>query len=123
MAAYRLPGGVAAAAATSQPLLVVLFSWAILTEKPSKFANVAAIAGFIGGFVLLGVDESCRCDADWIRWVTPNLYADSTGRNGDRADECFNWTALESSTNASRQPSQREVIQIISVFIFTEWWR
>ncbi|MBE9011284.1 EamA family transporter [Pseudanabaenaceae cyanobacterium LEGE 13415] len=48
VAAYRLPGGVAATAGAIQPLLVVLFSWAILKEKPSKFAILAAIAGFIG---------------------------------------------------------------------------
>jgi probable blue pigment (indigoidine) exporter len=55
VAAYRLPGGVAATAGAIQPLLVVLFSWAILKEKPSKFAIVAAIAGFVGvGLLVLG---------------------------------------------------------------------
>jgi probable blue pigment (indigoidine) exporter len=48
VAAYRLPGGVAATAGAIQPLLVVLFSWAILQEKPSKLSFVAAIAGFVG---------------------------------------------------------------------------
>jgi len=48
VAAYRLPGGVAATAGAIQPLLVVLFSWSILHEKPSKLSIVAAIAGFVG---------------------------------------------------------------------------
>jgi probable blue pigment (indigoidine) exporter len=47
-AAYRLPGGVAATAGAIQPLLVVLFSWSILNEKPSKRSILAAIAGFVG---------------------------------------------------------------------------
>jgi probable blue pigment (indigoidine) exporter len=48
IAAYRLPGGVAATAGAIQPLLVVLFAGIILKEKPSKLAIVAAIAGFVG---------------------------------------------------------------------------
>lgn len=55
MAAYRLPGGVAATAGAIQPLLVVLFSWIILSEKPSKRSIMAAIAGFVGvGVLVLG---------------------------------------------------------------------
>jgi probable blue pigment (indigoidine) exporter len=48
IAAYRLPGGVAATAGAIQPLLVGVFSWIILREKPSKLSLVAAIAGLVG---------------------------------------------------------------------------
>ncbi|MEM9510297.1 MAG: EamA family transporter [Cyanobacteria bacterium P01_E01_bin.35] len=48
VAAYRLPGGVAATAGSIQPLLVVFFAWVILNDKPSKLAILAAIMGFIG---------------------------------------------------------------------------
>ena len=55
VAAYRLPGGVAATAGAIQPLLVGLFAWAILRVKPSKVSIVAAISGFIGvGLLVLG---------------------------------------------------------------------
>lgn len=55
VAAYRLPGGVAATAGSIQPLLVVLFSWVILREEPSKLSIVAAITGFVGvGLLVLG---------------------------------------------------------------------
>ncbi|MBW4578783.1 MAG: EamA family transporter [Tildeniella nuda ZEHNDER 1965/U140] len=55
VAAYRLPGGVAATAGAIQPLLVVWFSWVILHEKLSKLTIVAAIAGFVGvGLLVLG---------------------------------------------------------------------
>lgn len=55
VAAYRLPGGVAATAGAIQPLLVVWFSWIILNEKPSKLSIVAAIAGLVGvGLLVLG---------------------------------------------------------------------
>ena len=57
VAAYRLPGGVAATAGAIQPLLVVLFSWVILNQKPSKLSVIAAIAGFIGvGLLVLSPD-------------------------------------------------------------------
>jgi probable blue pigment (indigoidine) exporter len=55
VAAYRLPGGVAATAGSIQPLLVVWFSWLILREKPSRLSIVAAIAGLVGvGLLVLG---------------------------------------------------------------------
>ncbi|NWF61151.1 MAG: EamA family transporter [Fischerella sp.] len=62
IAAYRLPGGVAATAGAIQPLLVVLFSWIILNEKPSKLSIVAAIAGFVG-VGLLVLDSTARLDS------------------------------------------------------------
>jgi probable blue pigment (indigoidine) exporter len=61
VAAYRLPGGVAATAGAIQPLLVVLFSWLILSERPGRPSVMAAIAGFVGvGLLVLG--PSARLD-------------------------------------------------------------
>ncbi|MEL6939217.1 MAG: EamA family transporter [Cyanobacteria bacterium J06598_1] len=55
VAAYRLPGGVAATTGAIQPLLVMLFAWSILNDRPAKLSFVAAIAGFIGvGLLVLG---------------------------------------------------------------------
>lgn len=55
VAAYRLPGGVAATTGAIQPLLVMLFAWQILNDRPAKLSFVAAIAGFIGvGLLVLG---------------------------------------------------------------------
>jgi probable blue pigment (indigoidine) exporter len=62
VAAYRLPGGVAATAGSIQPLLVVLFSWMLLGEKPSRVSVIAAIAGFIG-VGLLVISPSARLDS------------------------------------------------------------
>ena len=61
VAAYRLPGGVAATAGAIQPLLVVLFSWLCLGEKPSQFSIKVAIAGFIG-VGLLVLSPGARLD-------------------------------------------------------------
>lgn len=62
VAAYRLPGGVAATAGAIQPLLVVWFSWIILNEKPSKLSIVAAIAGLVG-VGLLVLSPTARLDS------------------------------------------------------------
>lgn len=57
VAAYRLPGGVAATAGAVQPLLVVFFSWLILSKKPLWLSVVAAVAGFVGvALLVLGPD-------------------------------------------------------------------
>lgn len=61
VAAYRLPGGVAATAGAIQPVLVVLFSWLILQEKPAKGAIPVAIAGFVG-IALLVLGPTARLD-------------------------------------------------------------
>ncbi len=55
VAAYRLPGGVAATSGAIQPLLVGLFAWLILSKKPTWISVAAAITGFIGvGLLVLG---------------------------------------------------------------------
>ena len=61
VAAYRLPGGVAATVGAIQPLIVVFFSWTILSKKPSILAIGAAIAGFIG-VGLLVLSPAARLD-------------------------------------------------------------
>ncbi|WP_310485040.1 DMT family transporter [Chamaesiphon sp. VAR_48_metabat_403] len=61
IAAYRLPGGVAATAGAIQPLLVGVFAWIILREKPSKLSIVAAIAGLVG-VGLLVISPAARLD-------------------------------------------------------------
>lgn len=48
IAAYRLPGGVAATAGAIQPLLVVLLSGPLLGLMPSRWSVQAAIAGLFG---------------------------------------------------------------------------
>lgn len=61
VAAYRLPGGVAATAGAIQPLLVILFARMLLQEKASKLSMMAAIAGF-GGVGLLVLNPNARLD-------------------------------------------------------------
>ena len=62
VAAYRLPGGVAATAGAIQPLLVVMFSWLLLHERPGKTSIWVAIAGFIG-VGLLVLSPSAQLDS------------------------------------------------------------
>ncbi|MGD1932833.1 MAG: EamA family transporter [Leptolyngbyaceae cyanobacterium] len=76
VAAYRLPGGVAATAGAIQPLLVVLFSWPLLAVRPSHQSTIAAIAGFVGvGLLVLG--PSARLDS--IRMVAAIAGAAAMG--------------------------------------------
>ncbi|MEM6453054.1 MAG: EamA family transporter [Cyanobacteria bacterium P01_D01_bin.105] len=61
IAAYRLPGGVAATAGAIQPLLVILFSWLILQDKPARGSIPLAFSGFLG-IALLVLDPSAQLD-------------------------------------------------------------
>ena len=61
VAAYRLPGGVAATTGAIQPLIVVFFAWQILNNQPSKMSIAAAIAGFIS-VGLLVLNPAARLD-------------------------------------------------------------
>ena len=48
IAAYRLPGGLAAVIGAIQPLLVMALAWAVDGRKSTKLALAAAIAGVLG---------------------------------------------------------------------------
>jgi probable blue pigment (indigoidine) exporter len=55
VAAYRLPGGVAATLGAVQPLAVVLLSWLMLNAPHSRLTWIAAISGLLGvGLLVLG---------------------------------------------------------------------
>jgi probable blue pigment (indigoidine) exporter len=55
VAAYRLPGGVAATIGAIQPLVVVLLAWIMLNVRHSRLTWIAAIGGLVGvGLLVLG---------------------------------------------------------------------
>ncbi|QOT78372.1 EamA family transporter [Cupriavidus basilensis] len=61
IAAYRLPGGVAATVGAIQPLLVVLLAWLLLGARPHLATWLAGLGG-IGGVALLVLGPAARLD-------------------------------------------------------------
>jgi probable blue pigment (indigoidine) exporter len=61
VAAYRLPGGVAAAVGAVQPLFVVLISWAVAGERPTRMRVLAAVLG-LAGVAMLVLRADARLD-------------------------------------------------------------
>ena len=53
VAAYRLPGGLAAVVGAIQPLLVMLLAWGVDRRPPARLAVVAGLLGVAGMAVLL----------------------------------------------------------------------
>jgi probable blue pigment (indigoidine) exporter len=53
VAAYRLPGGVAATVGAIQPLVVVILSWAVLGGRTSWLSWIAALSGLLGVAMLV----------------------------------------------------------------------
>ncbi|UOO91128.1 EamA family transporter [Vitreoscilla massiliensis] len=53
VAAYRLPGGLAAVLGAIQPLIVMVLIWAVNGKSPTRLTLVSAIMGVIGMAVLL----------------------------------------------------------------------
>lgn len=62
VAAYRLPGGVAATLGAVQPLLVAVLAWPLLSVRPT-FRTVAAGVAGVAGVALLVLTPSARLDA------------------------------------------------------------
>ncbi|MEU5876085.1 EamA family transporter [Spirillospora sp. NPDC047279] len=60
-AAYRLPGGVAATLGSVQPLIVAMFSLAILNLRPTRAVLLSALAG-TGGVALMTLTSAARID-------------------------------------------------------------
>lgn len=53
IAAYRLPGGLAALLGAIQPLLIMLFAWSIDAKKPKKLVLAASLMAVLGMALLL----------------------------------------------------------------------
>ncbi|PHM39682.1 membrane protein [Xenorhabdus mauleonii] len=53
VAAYRLPGGLAAVLGAIQPLLVMVLAWAVDGRSPARITLWSAVAGVLGMAVLL----------------------------------------------------------------------
>ncbi|MDB5077178.1 MAG: putative permease, superfamily [Chloroflexi bacterium] len=53
--AYRLPGGVAATISSTQPLMVALLGWPLLSLRPARQTLTAGLVGIVGvGMLVLG---------------------------------------------------------------------
>lgn len=63
VAAYRLPGGVAATLGATQPLLAVLLAWWLLSQRPTRRRVVAGAVGLTGVALLV-----LRADASLDGW-------------------------------------------------------
>jgi len=63
IAAYRLPGGIAALIGSVQPILVMLFVWFSLNIRPAKAAVIAALVAIFGMYLLLNTPGN-----SWDQW-------------------------------------------------------
>lgn len=78
IAAYRLPGGVAATVGAVQPLLVALLASGLLAERLSLRTTIAAIAG-VAGVSLLVLRADARLDALGIAAALGGAVVMATG--------------------------------------------
>lgn len=62
VAAYRLPGGIAAIFGALQPVLVLALAWSVDRDRPRPATLVTAVAG-VAGMALLFVSPGTRWDA------------------------------------------------------------
>lgn len=53
LAAYRLPGGVAATLGAIQPLIVALLAWLWFAQRPTRFTLLGGLGGIIGVSLLV----------------------------------------------------------------------
>ncbi|WP_084129581.1 EamA family transporter [Demequina sp. NBRC 110055] len=62
VSAYRLPGGIAATLAAINPLITAVLAGAVLSERVSRVARLAAVAGLVG-VAMLVITPSAHLDA------------------------------------------------------------
>ena len=96
VAAYRLPGGLAAVLGAIQPLLVMLLAWAVDRRAPAQVALWAAVAGVLGlaalllspqtvfepvGIAAALLGAACMATGVWLtrRWRLPLAVLPLTG--------------------------------------------
>ena len=96
VAAYRLPGGLAAVLGAIQPLLVMLLAWAVDRRAPAQVALWGAVAGVLGlaalllspqtvfepvGIAAALLGAACMATGVWLtrRWRLPLAVLPLTG--------------------------------------------
>lgn len=78
LAAERLPGGVAAAVAGVQPLIIIGFGWGVLRERIRALTAAAAVAG-AGGVALVVLGPAARLDAIGVLAALGGITATAVG--------------------------------------------
>lgn len=78
VAAYRLPGGVAATVGAIQPLIVVMLSWALLGGRTSWLSWIAALSGLLG-VALLVLGPAAQLDAIGVLAAAAGAFAMACG--------------------------------------------
>lgn len=78
VAAYRLPGGVAATVGAIQPLVVVLLGWAVLNARTSVLSWIAALCG-LAGVAMLVLGPAAKLDVIGVAAAAAGAFAMACG--------------------------------------------
>jgi probable blue pigment (indigoidine) exporter len=78
VAAYRLPGGVAATVGAIQPLVVVLLGWAVLNARTSMLSWIAALCG-LAGVAMLVLGPAAKLDFIGVAAAAAGAFAMACG--------------------------------------------
>lgn len=79
VAAYRLPGGLAAVIGAVQPLILLLMIWALQKQPPGKIALIACITAIVGMALLILTPTKSELGAEQISWDPIGIGAATLG--------------------------------------------
>ena len=79
VAAYRLPGGLAAVIGAVQPLILLLMIWALQKQPPGKIALIACITAIVGMALLILTPTKSELGAEQISWDLIGIGAATLG--------------------------------------------
>ncbi|MFG1491741.1 EamA family transporter, partial [Oceanospirillum sp. HFRX-1_2] len=79
VAAYRLPGGLAAVIGAVQPLILLLMIWALQKQPPGKVAFTACITAVIGMALLILSPTEGEVSGKQVSWDLIGIGAASLG--------------------------------------------
>lgn len=79
VAAYRLPGGLAAVIGAVQPLILLLMIWALQKQPPGQIAFTACITAVIGMALLILTPAKSELAAEQLSWDLIGIGAATLG--------------------------------------------
>lgn len=109
VAAYRLPGGLAAVIGAVQPLILLLMIWALQKQPPGKIALIACITAIVGMALLILSPTEGEVSGEQVSWDLIGIGAASLGALSMALGVYYSRYGQRSNQNNQKTPNSTEL--------------